>query len=98
MIGLIITIDHPPVNALSHAVRTGIVDALNTVDAAIDSVILHCAGRTFFSGADISEFGKPPQAPSLADVIIALEQCPVPDHRSHPRASARRRARTRHGV
>lgn len=75
---LIITVDHPPVNALSHAVRAGIVDALDTVTDDIDSVILICAGRTFFSGADISEFGKPPQAPSLADVIVALEACPKP--------------------
>lgn len=76
---LIITIDHPPVNALSHSVRAGIVDALAaTGDDGIDSVIIHCKGRTFFSGADISEFGKPTRSPGLADVIRAIEDCPKP--------------------
>jgi 3-hydroxyacyl-CoA dehydrogenase len=76
---LIISIDHAPVNALSHAVRDGIVTALMDANAdCVDTVILICRGRTFFSGADISEFGKPPKAPSLADVIVALEKCAKP--------------------
>lgn len=75
---LVITIDHPPVNALSHAVRAGIVQALETAPADTSAAVLQCAGRTFFSGADISEFGKPPQAPSLSDAISALENAPFP--------------------
>ncbi|WP_412546047.1 3-hydroxyacyl-CoA dehydrogenase NAD-binding domain-containing protein [Maricaulis sp. MIT060901] len=75
---LVITIDHPPVNALSHSVREGIVSALNSAPASTNAAVLQCAGRTFFSGADISEFGKPPQAPSLADAISALENAPFP--------------------
>jgi 3-hydroxyacyl-CoA dehydrogenase len=76
---LIITVDHPPVNALSHAVRAGLVEALNSAAGGeVDSVIIICAGRTFFSGADISEFGKPPKAPSLQDVILAIEACDKP--------------------
>lgn len=74
---LVITVDNPPVNALSHAVRKGVVEALaGTGDAS--AVVLACAGRTFFAGADISEFGKPPLSPSLPDMIEALENCPLP--------------------
>lgn len=75
---LVITIDHPPVNALSHAVRAGIVQALEAAPANTSAAVLQCAGRTFFSGADISEFGKPPQAPSLSEAIEALENAPFP--------------------
>ena len=74
-----IAVDSPPVNALSHSVRKGLVDALNA--AAIDDTgitILRCAGRTFIAGADITEFGKPPQAPALATVLEALESHPKP--------------------
>jgi len=74
---LVISVDNPPVNALSHAVRNGVCDALGTVGDS-SAVVLACAGRTFFAGADISEFGKPPMAPSLPDMIAALEDCPVP--------------------
>lgn len=75
---LVITVDHPPVNALSHAVRAGLVEALGTARTGMRAAIIICAGRTFFSGADISEFGKPPQAPSLPDVLSAIEDCPIP--------------------
>ena len=74
-----IAVDSPPVNALSHSVRKGLVDALSA--AAIDDTgitILRCAGRTFIAGADITEFGKPPQAPALATVLEALESHPKP--------------------
>ena len=69
-----ILVDSPPVNALSHSVREGLVDIL--IAAATDETditILRCAGRTFIAGADITEFGKPPQAPALATVLEALE-------------------------
>jgi 3-hydroxyacyl-CoA dehydrogenase len=74
-----IVIDSPPVNALSQHVRQGIVDALQTA-AADDTqiVVLRCEGRTFIAGADITEFGKPPQAPTLAAVLEALESHPKP--------------------
>ena len=74
-----ILVDSPPVNALSHNIRQGLVDALNI--AATDDTnitILRCAGRTFIAGADITEFGKPPQAPALATVLEALESHPKP--------------------
>ena len=47
-------------------------------DGAVKAVVIACAGRTFFAGADITEFGKPPQAPSLHDVIAAIEAMPKP--------------------
>tara|TARA_R110001592_G_scaffold363372_1_gene685998 strand:+ start:102437 stop:104527 length:2091 start_codon:yes stop_codon:yes gene_type:complete len=75
----VIRIDNPPVNALSHAVRQGIVDALEaaTGDAA-RAVLIVCAGKTFIAGADIKEFGKPPQPPSLPDVISTIESQTIP--------------------
>ncbi|MGB5347082.1 MAG: enoyl-CoA hydratase-related protein, partial [Woeseia sp.] len=71
----VITVDNPPVNALSHAVRAGLLDCLAEIaaDAGIDAAVLHCAGRTFIAGADIREFGKPPQAPFLPDLVLALD-------------------------
>ena len=76
----IITADNPPVNALKHEVRAGLVEGLRQIhdDAAIKAVVIACAGRTFFAGADITEFGKPPQAPGLGEVIAAIEAMPKP--------------------
>ena len=74
-----ILVDSPPVNALSHGVRQGLVDALNAAATDdTDITVLRCAGRTFIAGADITEFGKPPQAPALATVLEALESHPKP--------------------
>jgi len=73
-IGFIIS-DNPPVNALGIGVRSGLVEALAALNAdpAVKAIVLCCAGRTFFAGADITEFGKPRQSPTLQDVIAALE-------------------------
>ena len=69
-----IVIDSPPVNALSHGVRQGIIECLKVAEADdTEVVILRCEGRTFIAGADITEFGKAPQAPALATVLEALE-------------------------
>ena len=76
----VITVDNPPVNALAAAVRAGIkggIEAANA-DDSVTSVVLHCAGRTFIAGADITEFGKPPQEPSLNTVIEAIENSKKP--------------------
>ncbi len=70
----IVRIVNPPVNALSQGVRAGIVDALQQAGADESKLVLIlCEGRTFIAGADITEFGKPPQPPSLPEVIEALE-------------------------
>lgn len=57
----VITIDSPPVNCLSHAVRSGLIDALDQadLDSVIRAVVLIGAGRVFCAGADISELGSP---------------------------------------
>ncbi|MBO0758513.1 MAG: enoyl-CoA hydratase/isomerase family protein, partial [Bradyrhizobiaceae bacterium] len=67
----VIVIDNPPVNALTNAVRLGLVEALARAreDASIEALVITCAGRTFIAGADIREFGKPPQTPTTIDVI-----------------------------
>ena len=76
----IITIDNPPVNALRHAVRKGIQDCVIAArdDAAVEAIVITGAGRTFVAGADITEFGKPPQPPSLIDVIATLDEVKKP--------------------
>ncbi|HEY1941086.1 MAG TPA: enoyl-CoA hydratase-related protein, partial [Roseiarcus sp.] len=70
-----ITIDSPPVNALSTDVRDGIKRAVEAADAddAVKAIVLICAGRTFIAGADISEFGKPPREPHLPVVLDRIE-------------------------
>jgi 3-hydroxyacyl-CoA dehydrogenase len=76
----VVVIDNPPVNALKNEVRAGLVDALGRAkaDAAVDAVVITCAGRTFIAGADISEFGKPPQSPTTIDVISTIEDLGKP--------------------
>ncbi|RQS57395.1 3-hydroxyacyl-CoA dehydrogenase NAD-binding domain-containing protein [Burkholderia sp. Bp8984] len=77
---LVVTIDHPPVNALSADVRRGLADALDAAqaDAAIRAVLIVGAGRNFIAGADIREFGKPPVPPSLPDVCERIESSAKP--------------------
>jgi 3-hydroxyacyl-CoA dehydrogenase len=76
----IITADNPSVNALGHALREGLVKALEEAIAApaAKAIVLSCKGRTFFAGADITEFGKPIKEPSLEAVITAFEASPKP--------------------
>lgn len=76
----VITVNYPPVNALSHAVRSGLLDALKQgqADGAAKALLLVCDGRTFVAGADIREFGKPMQEPGLATVIAAFENSEKP--------------------
>jgi 3-hydroxyacyl-CoA dehydrogenase len=77
---LLVTIDNPPVNALGVAVRRGLVAAVDAAEAnpAVRAVLIVGAGRNFIAGADIREFGKPPQAPSLPDVCNRIEACNRP--------------------
>jgi 3-hydroxyacyl-CoA dehydrogenase len=76
----VVIVDNPPVNALKHEVRAGLAEALREArdDGAVEAVVIACAGRTFSAGADITEFGKLPQAPSLHEVIAAIEAMPKP--------------------
>ena len=76
----VVTIDNPPVNALSHAVRSGVSDAIQELckDTSVKAIILICVGRTFCAGADISEFGKPPLSPSLSNLMAKMDQINKP--------------------
>jgi len=77
---LVVTSNNPPVNALGQAVRAGLAEAMAEAagDGAIRAVVICCEGRTFFAGADITEFGKPPVGPSLPEVIDAIEASSKP--------------------
>src|SRR6266478_8479863 len=76
----VLTVNNPPVNALSQHVRQGLYDGVTraTADAAVGAVVVTCAGRTFIAGADITEFGKPPKEPGLHEVLALIEQSPKP--------------------
>jgi 3-hydroxyacyl-CoA dehydrogenase len=70
----VISVGSPPVNALSHAVRQGLLDAITEAqNDASEAVLIICEGRTFFAGADISEFGKPIQDPWLPELLNTIE-------------------------
>jgi 3-hydroxyacyl-CoA dehydrogenase len=73
-------LNNPPVNALGHAVRVGLVAAIEEADAddAVKAVVIVCQGQTFFAGADITEFGKPMQLPMLPIVVDIIENCTKP--------------------
>ena len=77
---LLVTINHPPVNALSVDVRHGLLAAAQAADAdaGVAAVLIVGAGRAFIAGADIREFGKPPMAPSLPEVCSRIEACRKP--------------------
>lgn len=76
----ILTLNSPPVNALSAPVREGLDKGIRKAikDSRVDAIILICTGRTFIAGADISEFGKEPKGPSLFEVQDELENSPKP--------------------
>ncbi|WP_375170385.1 3-hydroxyacyl-CoA dehydrogenase NAD-binding domain-containing protein [Marinobacter sp.] len=76
----VITVNYPPVNALGHAVRSGLLAALNQglADAEAKVLLLVCEGRTFIAGADIREFGKPIQEPVLPEVMNQFENSSKP--------------------
>ena len=70
----VITVDNPPVNALSHAVRQGLLDTLYAAqEDASRGLVIQCKGRTFIAGADITEFGKSPLEPYLPDLLNEIE-------------------------
>ena len=77
---MVIISDNPPVNALGQAVRKGLADGIAAAlaDDSIKAVVIRCDGRTFFAGADITEFGKPPVGPNLPEVCDAIEASDKP--------------------
>ena len=76
----VLTFDNPPVNALSAAVRRALVEGVSAAEADPDvrAVVIACAGRTFFAGADITEFGRAPVSPSLPEVVDRIEAASKP--------------------
>ncbi len=76
----VITLNNPPVNALSEAMREGLIAALRAAeaDSAVQATLLICAGRTFIAGADISEFDKKLTGASLRDVHTAMDAARKP--------------------
>ena len=77
---LVIVSDNPPVNALGAAVREGLEAGIKegVADASITAMVIRCDGRTFFAGADITEFGKPPRGPDLRSVCDMIEASDKP--------------------
>ena len=77
---LVIISNSPPVNALGAAVRDGLEAGVKEgiADGSIAAMVLRCDGRTFFAGADITEFGKPPMGASLHEVIDMMDASPKP--------------------
>ena len=78
----VLTVEYPPVNALSAAVRTGLGEGLARAkdDAAVSAVVIVGGGKTFIAGADITEFGTDNSKvlPSLPDLQHVLETFPKP--------------------
>jgi len=77
---LVLTSDNPPVNALGAAVRQGLQAGIEQAknDETVKAVVITCAGKTFFAGADITEFGKPMQEPSLPVLVDQIEALDKP--------------------
>lgn len=76
----ILTIDNPPVNALSQGVRQGLQDGMARAlaDDDVNAVVIHCAGRTFIAGADITEFATGIKEPGLHGVLTTMENASKP--------------------
>tara|TARA_B100000929_G_scaffold290306_1_gene283447 strand:+ start:794 stop:2869 length:2076 start_codon:yes stop_codon:yes gene_type:complete len=76
----ILTLNSPPVNALSAQVREGLHEGIKKAknDKSVEAIVLICKGRTFIAGADITEFDKEPQGPSLFEALDMIENSNKP--------------------
>src|SRR5471032_2455025 len=76
----VVTLNSPPVNALSANVRDGLVAGFQQAkaDPSVKAIVLICEGKTFIAGADISEFGGQMKGASLFDVQAMMEDSPKP--------------------
>ena len=76
----LLTVDNPPVNPLSGGVRQGMTDGINQAlaDDEVQAIVMTGQGRAFIAGADISEFGKAPQGPSLFDCLDTMDNSSKP--------------------
>jgi len=75
----LICIDNPPVNAISHAVRVGLIDAIAQAEkkSSIKVLLIISGGELFSAGADISEFDRPQGDPSFQQLQTRVESCHV---------------------
>ncbi len=102
----VVTVNNPPVNALSPGVPEGIAQAIAEfeTDPGVDAIVLIGGGRTFIAGADIREFGKidlfgdRARGPGLVSILDRIEDSSEARRRRHPRNGFRRRTRNRHGL
>ena len=76
----ILTLDNPPVNALSQGVRQGLKEGVEKAlaDTTVSAILIICKGRTFIAGADISEFGSGPKAPDFHAVLNTMDNSDKP--------------------
>ncbi len=76
----VISLNSPPVNALSANVREGLNNGVSAAieDSSVKSIVIICEGRTFIAGADITEFGQAPKGPSLYEVQDMIENSTKP--------------------
>jgi len=76
----VVTIDSPPVNALSHSVRVALLETVRSLDSDTNvlAIVLGGAGKLFVGGADITEFDRPVEQPGLPEVITAIERANKP--------------------
>ena len=75
----VVTLNSPPVNALSANVRDGLFEGFKQAIASdAKAIVLICDGRTFIAGADITEFGGASKGASLFDVQQMMESSPKP--------------------
>ena len=75
----VVTLNSPPVNALSANVRDGLFAAFTEANGSeADAIVLICDGRTFIAGADISEFGGQRRGAELSEVQALIEGSPKP--------------------
>jgi 3-hydroxyacyl-CoA dehydrogenase len=76
----VLTFNNPPVNAISASVRVGLVEGVARVghDPDVKAMVIACAGKTFFAGADLKEFGKPSVQPFLTEVVDTIEASAKP--------------------
>jgi 3-hydroxyacyl-CoA dehydrogenase len=74
----ILKAQNPPVNALGYDVRMGLMDGIARAEKdSARAVLIYGDGRTYFAGADIREFGKPPRGPALPDICDRIESSPL---------------------
>ena len=76
----VISVNNPPVNTITAAVRAGLARGLDEVAAlpGVKAVVLRCEGGTLFSGADIGEFIGPPKEAEYRELLGRFEALPVP--------------------